>query len=108
MRSRSTSSGRKARRGLQAAGFTNLSYLPLQIQKNAPTGAMLLSWPAVSPQNYQVEYSPDLMEWLMSPAGFMTAMGSSLTWTDAGPPTTDSFPATANRRFYRVFQFGSP
>ena len=95
-------------RGLQAAGFTNLSYVPLQIQKSVPTGAMLLSWPAVSPQNYQVEYSPDLMEWLMSPAGFMTAIGSSLTWTDAGPPATDSFPATNDRRFYRVFQFGSP
>lgn len=94
--------------GLQASGFTNLPYVQPRLQKSTPTGAMILSWPAISPRSYQVEYSPDLMDWLMSPGGFLSAVGSSLTWTDAGPPATDSFPATTDRRFYRVFQFGAP
>ncbi len=95
-------------RGLQAAGFTNLNFVPLQIQGAAPSGSMILTWPSLNLATYQVEYSPDLMTWFISPAGFLTASGGSLSWTDAGPPATDSFPSTTDRRFYRVFQFGGP
>jgi hypothetical protein len=95
-------------RGLQAAGFTNLNFVPIKIQKNGTPGSAILTWPSVSPRAYQVEYSPDLMDWLISPMGFLVASGISLTWTDAGPPATDLSPAQTDRRFYRVFEFGGP
>jgi len=95
-------------RGLQSAGFTNLNFVPLKIQRSAPSGSMILTWPSTSPRSYQVEYSPDLVDWMMSPTGFLVASGISSTWTDAGPPATELSPTLAERRFYRVFQFGSP
>jgi len=95
-------------RGLQAACFTNLNFVPIKIQKNGTSGSAILTWPSVSPRAYQVEYSPDLMDWLISPMGFLVASGISLTWTDAGPPATDLSPAQTDRRFYRVFEFGGP
>jgi hypothetical protein len=95
-------------RGLQSAGFTNLNFVPLKIQRGAPSGSMILTWPSASPRSYQVEYSPDLVDWIMSPTGFLVASGISSTWTDAGPPATQLSPTLAEQRFYRVFQFGSP
>jgi hypothetical protein len=95
-------------RGLQSAGFTNLNFVPLKLQRNAPSGSMILTWPSAIPHTYQVEYSPDLVDWIMSPTGFLVASGVSSTWTDAGPPATELSPTLAERRFYRVFQFGGP
>jgi hypothetical protein len=93
-------------RGLQAAGFTNLAFAAPGIQRGPPTGAFTITWPSKVGRSYQVEYSPDLTDWFMSPSGFLNASGAALSWTDAGPPATDSTPAAASRRFYRVFQFG--
>jgi hypothetical protein len=98
----------EVKRGLRAAGFTNLTFVPLQIQKGSPSGAMILTWPAIIPRSYQVEYSRDLAGWLPSPAGFLTASSSSLSWVDAGLPATDSSPAVSPQRFYRVLQLGFP
>ncbi len=95
-------------RGLQAAGFTNLTFVPLQIRRTQPAGDVILSWPALTPRSYQVEYSNDLAAWLLSPAGFLTATSPLLAWTDSGPPATESSPAGTPRRFYRVLEFGSP
>jgi hypothetical protein len=95
-------------RGLQAAGFTNLNFIPLKIQRSTTNGTVILTWPSLSPRSYQVEYSPDLNDWLISPTGFLTASGLTLSWADTGPPATDSNPSAVDQRFYRVFQFGSP
>jgi hypothetical protein len=95
-------------RGLQAAGFTNLNFVPLKIQRGAQSSSLILSWPSVNLRSYQVEYSPDLADWLTSPAGYLVASGISLTWVDSGPPATDAPPASTDHRFYRVFEFGSP
>lgn len=96
------------RRGLQAAGFANLAFIPLRIQRETPAGATLLSWSALATRSYQVEYSPDLANWFLSPAGFLTATGPTQNWSDAGPPATETHPATVPQRFYRTFQFGTP
>ena len=95
-------------RGLQAAGFANLAFAAPGIQRGPPSGAFTITWPSKSGRSYQVEYSPDLARWFMSPVGFLTASGAALSWTDAGPPATDSTPAAASRRFYRVLEFGPP
>jgi hypothetical protein len=55
-----------------------------------------------------VEYSHNLRDWFISPTGFLTATGAMHNWTDAGPPATDSDPALATNRFYRVFRLGPP
>lgn len=96
------------KRGLQAAGFTNLTFVPLQIRRPQAEGNVILSWAALTPRSYRVEYSNDLAAWLISPAGFITAGSPWLTWTDSGPPATESSPALTPQRFYRVLQFGSP
>ncbi len=92
--------------GLASAGFTNLPFVTSAIQRNAQTGAVTITWPSVVSRSYEVEYSPDLVNWFTSPNGFITASQSTSSWTDPGPPATDSNPALAPQRFYRVFRFG--
>src|SRR5262249_10009754 len=93
--------------GLASAGFTNLPFVMAGIQRNAQNGTPIVNWDSTSNRSYQVEYSPDLFVWFMSPTGFVTASQSTSSWTDNGPPETDSSPVVAPERFYRVFQFGS-
>jgi len=95
-------------RGLQSAGFTNLSFVLPTIQRGPVAGAITLNWASVSSRSYQVEYSAELSNWVLSPAGFLTASGPVSSWLDNGPPATDSRPADAGQRFYRAFQFGPP
>lgn len=95
-------------RGLKAAGFTNLTLVPLQIQRGAQADTIKLAWASTVHRSYQVEYSRDLMNWMLSPAGFLTSSGGTLDWTDAGPPATEASPASVRQRFYRTFQFGPP
>jgi len=98
----------EVQRGLQSAGFTNLPFVMTSIQKNPGTGALTVSWPSTINRSYQVEYSPDLFDWINSPTGYITASQSTSSWVDAGPPATDSMPAVQPQRFYRVFKFGVP
>ena len=95
-------------RGLQAAGFTKLAFVPLRIQRGPQPDNVLLAWSAQGNRSYQVEYSGDLLSWFISPTGFLTTSGASQYWTDAGPPATDARPSDVSQRFYRTFQFGSP
>jgi len=95
-------------RGLQAAGFTPLPFVAEGILRGPTTGTFTFSWASVSNRSYQVEYSPNLRDWFISPTGFLTATGTTLNWTDAGRPATDSSPALATNRFYRVFRLGPP
>ena len=90
-------------RGLQRAGFVTLPFVALTIQPPpAQNPAFGLTWAAVAGRTYQVEYSSDLNAWFSSPAGEVTATGSTAGWTDSTPsnPTL--------QRFYRVVQYGSP
>lgn len=95
-------------RGLRVAGFTDLTYLAPRIQRGPSAGSLTVTWPSSIGRSYQVEYSRDLRTWLGSPTGFLTAPGASLSWSDSGPPATEASPANAERRYYRVFRFGSP
>ena len=95
-------------RGLNRAGFTNLTFVPLHIQRGVQADTIMLAWASLGNRSYQVEYSGDLLNWILSPAGFLTASGTMLDWTDAGPPATDTSPANTRQRFYRTFQFGPP
>jgi hypothetical protein len=95
-------------RGLNSAGFTNLAFVAPSISSDSFAGSFTVTWASAANKSYQVEYSPDLFTWFPSPVGFLTASQSTSSWTDAGPPATDSSPALAPQRFYRVFKFGSP
>lgn len=95
--------------GLAAAGFVSLPFVSPSIRFNNSAGNCTVSWPAFSGRSYQVEYSPDVLNWVASPLGLVPATGNGLLdWVDAGPPATVSAPATVPARFYRVFQLGSP
>jgi len=97
-------------RGLQTAGFVKLPFVPLRAQYGPGPGAFTVSWEALGGRSYQLEYSPDLLNWFGSPTGFLmgTGVGTTLSWQDDGPPATDAIPLNVPRRFYRVFQLGAP
>lgn len=95
-------------RGLQAAGFIELPFVVAGIQRGPAAGAFTLSWASTLNRSYQVEYSPNLRDWFISPTGFFSGTGALLNWTDAGPPATDARPSLATNRFYRVFRLGPP
>jgi hypothetical protein len=95
-------------RGLQRAGFVNLTFMPLSAQVQPGTNLFTLSWNAPTGRVYQVEYSPDLVTWFASPTGEITSPGPTASWTDSGLPGTPSPPLSDADRFYRVFQYGAP
>ncbi len=95
--------------GLQRAGFVSLPFMTnLTAQIQPAQDAVTVTWPATSGRTYQVEYSTDLVNWMASPSGEVIAAGSTASWTDAGPPATQTMPLTVTERFYRVFQLGWP
>ena len=64
-------------------------------------GSVLVEFSAVAGQLYAVQYSSDMMTWRTAvPA--LTAPANQVQWIDAGPPKTDSPPASQPQRFYRV------
>lgn len=98
-------------RGLQQAGFVALPFIALtasDIQAQPQQGTITLTWPATTGRTYQVEYSTNLLYWITSPAGEITATNSVASWTDSGPPGTLTPPFGVNARFYRIFQYGTP
>jgi hypothetical protein len=96
-------------RGQQRAGFVPVPFVALNSPQPQPAqNRLTLSWPATIGRTYQVEYSPDLVNWFISPGGEVTATNATASWTDSGPPGTPVLPLTAPQQFYRVFQFGSP
>jgi hypothetical protein len=98
----------EVQRGLQRAGFAPLPFAAAQLQPSAAQNTMTLSWDATPGITYQVEYSPNLTAWFSSPTGEILATNSVATWTDTGPPGTSALPFNVPKRYYRVFQFGSP
>jgi len=98
----------EVQRGLQRAGFVPLAFMSPKLQSASEPNAFTLTWDAQAGRAYQVEYSPNLDNWLASPTGELMTEGPIAAWTDAGPPATATPPFAASHRFYRVFQFGSP
>jgi hypothetical protein len=94
--------------GLQRAGFVALPFVNVAAEAQPDQNTVTLAWQAQTGRTYQVEYSPDLQSWFSSPTGEVVAAGPTASWTDSGPPATPSMPFSANARFYRVFEFGSP
>ena len=95
-------------RGLQQAGFVPLPFMAVELQAVPAQNSFSLAWDSSAGRTYQVEYSTDLISWFASPTGEVTATGSTASWTDSGPPNTLTAPFAVPKRFYRVFQFGSP
>jgi hypothetical protein len=96
----------EVQRGLQRAGFVPLSSASPRLQLLPSQGEVDLSWDSVTGRTYQVEYSTNFQSWLSSQTGNLTASNSTSSWTDNGPPATESLPLGVLSRFYRVFQFG--
>lgn len=97
-------------RGLKAAGFVNLPFVGVGLRRGLEAGTFTVSLNTTSGRSYQVEYSPNLVNWQASPTGFLTAPNSSATldWKDNGPPATDASPANTPQRFYRALKLGVP
>jgi hypothetical protein len=71
---------------------------PLQVA----SGRFLVEWSSIPGRTYAVQYSSDLETWrTVSP--FILAPNTRVQWLDDGPPKTESKPAGAGSRFYRVF-----
>jgi hypothetical protein len=98
----------EAQRGLQRAGFVPLPYVALNILPQPAQNAFNLSWNTLAGHTYQVEYSPDLSRWFISPTGEIPGIGSTVNWTDSGPPATTALPFSVAQRYYRAFPFSSP
>jgi hypothetical protein len=99
----------EVQRGLQRAGFVPLPFIASTLLRTVPDqNAVNLAWNASPGRTYQVEYSPDLDFWFLSPSGELTATGPAASWTDNGPLGTPTPPLSAAQRFYRVFQYGPP
>ena len=94
--------------GLQRAGFAVLPSVAVSVQPDPAQGAISLSWNAAAGMYYQVEYSPDLASWALSPGFVQAGSSGTFSWLDSGPPATVSAPADTPQRFYRVFQIATP
>jgi hypothetical protein len=97
----------EVQRGLQRAGFVPLSFMEPKLETLPAENVVHLAWNATSNRTYRVEYSPNLATWFVSPSG-VAGKEPTATWIDSGPPATSTPPFSANQRFYRVFQLGSP
>lgn len=95
-------------RGLERAGFVPLAFMSPSLHPVPEQNAFNLAWSGLAGRTYQVEYSPDLASWLGSPTGQIVASGPTAEWLDSGPPATPALPLSVARRYYRVFQFGTP
>jgi len=95
----------EAQRGLQRAGFVPLPFVALNILPQPSQNSFNLFWDSLTGHVYQVEYSPDLTKWFISPTGAIPGTGTTVSWTDNGPPATAALPFSVGQRFYRVFPF---
>jgi hypothetical protein len=96
----------EVQRGLSSAGFVAMPQVALNIQNQPAQSAINLSWTAFAGRDYQIEYSPDLLAWMVSPGFVHAASSGAINWQDSGPPDTVSAPAATPQRFYRVYQIG--
>ena len=62
-----------------------------------------LEWTATPGRKFLIQSSPDLRRWINVPSLY-TATQPLETWTDPGPPATETAPALDPGRFYRVLE----
>jgi hypothetical protein len=98
----------EAQRGLQRAGFIPLPSVALNIFPQPAQNSFNLAWNTLAGHTYQVEYSSDLNSWFISPTGEIPGTGSTVNWTDSGPPATTASPFSVMERYYRAFPFSLP
>ena len=98
----------EVQRGLQRAGFMPLPFVALNILPQPAQNSFNLAWNTLAGHTYQVEYSPDLTRWFISPTGEIPGTGATVTWTDNGPPATTALPYSVGQRYYRAFPFSLP
>ncbi|MEJ2422829.1 MAG: hypothetical protein P8018_14200 [Acidobacteriota bacterium] len=67
-----------------------------------PDGTFLLEFSTVTNRFYVVEYSGDFKGWTAAQQPPIPGNGTSVQWIDNGQPKTESAPAAAGARFYRV------
>lgn len=61
----------------------------------------MVEFVTVTNRKYHIQFSGDLKNWTtVQPA--ISGNGTTIQWIDAGPPETDSLPALASQRFYKV------
>jgi hypothetical protein len=68
-----------------------------------PDGAILLDFATQSGGRYFILYSSDMVNWKAAEPSVL-GTGSTLQWVDDGPPKTDSRPANAAERFYKILK----
>ncbi len=66
-----------------------------------------LEFPAAPGRWYSISYTSDLVRWVDCPTPEQ-ATGTTVRWTDSGPPRTDSHPAGKPTRFYRIREVTAP
>jgi hypothetical protein len=66
-----------------------------------PDRTFLMEFASVSNRIYYFQYSSDLTNWKTAQPG-IRGNGTWIQWIDNGQPKTESAPATANLRFYRL------
>jgi len=72
-----------------------------------PDRSVQLEFPAAPGRWYRVSYTSDMIRWVDCPTP-KQATGTTLYWTDSGPPGTDSHPARESTRFYRICEVAAP
>jgi uncharacterized repeat protein (TIGR01451 family) len=85
------------------AGTRDTNLITRMVQLS--NGNMLLEWPSTVGKTYTVIYSDNFSfsNAMIAPPAIV-APANRTQWTDYGPPTTVSAPASAGTRYYRVFQ----
>jgi hypothetical protein len=88
-----------------AATNTAPSGTVLQVDRQAfvSQGQVTIEFATVPGHTYVIEYSSDLANWLTATPP-VVASGTRTQWVDGGPPSTQSAPASASARYYRIVQ----
>jgi hypothetical protein len=64
-------------------------------------GTFLVEFSSISNRIYYIQYSSNLTDWKTAIPS-ITGNGTRIQWIDNGQPKTESSPATASMRFYRL------
>jgi len=81
--------------------FSQPIHVALDRVARHPDGSVVLEFASLADRLYTVEYSSDLIDWKTS-IPQVQGNGGVVSWTDSGPPVTDTPPDQRGARFYRV------
>jgi hypothetical protein len=82
------------------------SYLSID-RVMSTAGRFLIEFTATPGQSYAVQYSDDMFNWRTA-LPFIQAPANRVQWFDDGPPKTETKPAEAGIRLYRVVALPTP